>query len=107
MNKDGMQLLNDYYDENSNFYQRAQPKLIANEFYADPNKLKNYIITLPMKHLKNSVIIYFLIESIHYMNDNKEYSTSASFLFNIFKNPILRQEEKLDTLFSISMRIIC
>lgn len=52
MNKDGMQLLNDYYDENSNFYQRAQPELIANEFYADQNKLKEYIIILPMKHLK-------------------------------------------------------
>ena len=37
MNKDGMQLLNDYYDENSNFYQRAQPELIANKFYADPS----------------------------------------------------------------------
>ena len=44
MNKDGMQLLNDYYDENSNFYQRAQPELIANKFYADPSKLKIYII---------------------------------------------------------------
>ncbi|MGW7968562.1 hypothetical protein ACWEYB_07465 [Staphylococcus xylosus] len=52
MNNDGMQLLNDYYDKNSNFYQHAHPELIANEFYADPNKLKNYIITLPMKHLK-------------------------------------------------------
>ena len=41
MNKDGMQLLNDYYDENSNFYQRAQPELIANKFYADPSKIKN------------------------------------------------------------------
>lgn len=40
MNNDGMQLLNDYYDKNSNFYQHAQPELIANEFYADPNKLK-------------------------------------------------------------------
>ena len=40
MNKDGMQLLNDYYDENSNFYQRAQPELIANKFYADQVKLK-------------------------------------------------------------------
>ena len=52
MNKDGMQLLNDYYDENSNFYQRAQPELIANKFYADPSKIKIYIIILPMKHLK-------------------------------------------------------
>ncbi|PTF23813.1 hypothetical protein BUY30_08485, partial [Staphylococcus cohnii] len=40
MNNDGMQLLNDYYDKNSNFYQHAQPEIIANEFYADPNKLK-------------------------------------------------------------------
>lgn len=39
MNKEGMQLLNDYYDENSNFYQRAQSKLIANEFYANPEKI--------------------------------------------------------------------
>lgn len=39
-------------DEKSNFYQRAKPELIANESYADPNKLKKYIITLPMKHLK-------------------------------------------------------
>ena len=52
MNKDGLQLLNDYYDEKSNFYQRAKPELIANEFYADQNKLKEYIIILPMKHLK-------------------------------------------------------
>ena len=59
MNKDGMQLLNDYYDENSNFYQRAQPELIANKFYADQVKLKIYIIILPMKHLKNSIFIYF------------------------------------------------
>ncbi|EES35665.1 hypothetical protein HMPREF0791_1725 [Staphylococcus epidermidis W23144] len=40
MNKDGMQLLNDYYDENSNLYQRAQLETIANEFYADPNIIK-------------------------------------------------------------------
>lgn len=40
MNKDGMQLLNDYYDENSNLYQRAQLETIANELYADPNIIK-------------------------------------------------------------------
>ncbi|MCG2213013.1 hypothetical protein K4T26_06520 [Staphylococcus epidermidis] len=40
MNKDVMQLLNDYYDENFNLYQRAQPETIANEFYADPNIIK-------------------------------------------------------------------
>ncbi|WEB18304.1 hypothetical protein [Staphylococcus haemolyticus] len=85
MNKDGMQLLNDYYDENSNFYQRAQPKLIANEFYADPNKLKKlYHYTTYEAFEKILSSSTFLIESIHYMNDNKEYSTSASFLFNIF-----------------------
>ena len=45
MNKDVMQLLNDYYDENFNLYQRAQPETIANEFY-DPNIIKNYISIL-------------------------------------------------------------
>ena len=41
-----MQLLNDYYDENFNLYQRAQPETIANEFIADPNIIKNYISIL-------------------------------------------------------------
>lgn len=73
MNKDGIQLLNDYYDENSNFYQRAQPELIANEFYADPNIIKNlYHYTTYEAFEKILSSSTFLIGSIHYMNDNKE-----------------------------------
>ena len=67
-----MQLLNDYYDENSNFYQRAQPELIANKFYADPSKIKIYIIILPMKHLKKFYLHLLFNWIIHYMNDDKE-----------------------------------
>lgn len=73
MNKDGIQLLNDYYDENSNFYQRAQPELIANEFYADPNIIKNlYHYTTYEAFEKILSSSTFFIGSIHYMNDNKE-----------------------------------
>ena len=52
MNKDGMQLLNDYYDENSNFINELNLSLLQIKFYADPSKIKIYIIILPMKHLK-------------------------------------------------------
>lgn len=73
MNKDGLQLLNDYYDENSNFYQRAQPELIANEFYANPKKIKNlYHYTTYEAFEKILSSSTFLIGSIHYMNDDKE-----------------------------------
>ena len=103
MNKDGMQLLNDYYDENSNFYQRAQPELIANKFYADPSKIKIYIIILPMKHLKNSIFIYFLIGSIHYMNDDKEIKYVYELMKKELKlleapNDIILKLEELNTI---------
>ncbi len=73
MSKEGMQLLNDYYDENSNFYQRAQPELIAKKFYAAPSKIKNlYHYTTYDAFEKILSSSTFLIGSIHYMNDDKE-----------------------------------
>ena len=62
MNKDGMQLLNDYYDENSNFYQRAQPELMQINSMQIQVKLKIYIIILPMKHLKKFYLHLLLID---------------------------------------------
>ena len=72
MNKDGMQLLNDYYDENLIFINELNLSLLQINSMQIQVKLKIYIIILPMKHLKNSIFIYFLIGSIHYMNDDKE-----------------------------------
>lgn len=73
MSKEGRQLLNDYYDLNSNFYQRVQPELIANEFYANPKKIKNlYHYTTYEAFEKILSSSTFLIGSIHYMNDDKE-----------------------------------
>ena len=65
MNKDGMQLLNDYYDENSNFINEAQPEL-ANKFYADPSKIKNLYHYTTYEAFEKFIFIYFLIGSIHY-----------------------------------------
>lgn len=48
MNKDGMQLLNDYYDENS----KLNLSLLQINSMQIQVKLKIYIIILPMKHLK-------------------------------------------------------
>lgn len=104
MNKDGMQLLNDYYDENSNFYQRAQPELIANEFYADPNKIKNlfhYTTYEAFEKILSSST--FLIGSIHYMNDNKEIKYVYELMKKELKllgapNDIILKLEKLNTI---------
>ncbi|GEQ03427.1 hypothetical protein [Staphylococcus ureilyticus] len=104
MNKDGMQLLNDYYDENSNFYQRAQPELIANKFYADPSKIKNlYHYTTYEAFEKILSSSTFLIVSIHYMNDDKE----VKYVYELMKkelqlleapNDIILKLEELNTI---------
>ncbi|MFU0761790.1 hypothetical protein [Staphylococcus pasteuri] len=85
MNSEGMQLLNDYYDKNSNFYQRAQPELIANEFYADPNKFKKlYHYTSYESFEKILTSSTFLIGSIHYMNDDKE----VKYVYDMMKSEL-------------------
>lgn len=104
MNKDGMQLLNDYYDENSNFYQRAQHELIANKFYADPSKIKNlYHYTTYETFEKILSSSTFLIGSIHYMNDDKE----VKYVYELMKkelkslgapNDIIHKIEELNTI---------
>ncbi len=104
MNKDGLQLLNDYYDEKSNFYQRAKPELIANEFYADPNKLKKlYHYTTYEAFEKILSSSTFLIGSIHYMNDDKE----VKYVYELMKkglqlleapNDIILKLEELNTI---------
>ena len=104
MNKDGMQLLNDYYDENSNFYQRTQPELIANEFYADPNKIKNlfhYTSYEAFEKILSSST--FLIGSIHYMNDDKEIKYVYELMREELKllgapNDIILKLEELNTI---------
>lgn len=104
MNKDGMQLLNDYYDKNSNFYQRAQPELIANEFYADPIKIKNlYHYTTYDAFEKILSSSTFLIGSIHYMNDDKEIKYVYELMKNELKllgapNYIILKLEELNTI---------
>ena len=104
MNKDGMQLLNDYYDENSNFYQRAQPELIANKFYADPSKIKNlYHYTTYKKKKKILSSSTFLIGSIHYMNDDKEIKYVYELMKKELKlleapNDIILKLEELNTI---------
>ena len=104
MNKDGLQLLNDYYDEKSNFYQRAKPELIANEFYADPNKLKklyHYTSYEAFERILSSST--FLIGSIHYMNDNKEIKYVYELMKKELKllgapNDIILKLEELNTI---------
>lgn len=104
MNKDGLQLLNDYYDEKSNFYQRAKPELIANEFYADPNKLKKiYHYTTYEAFEKILSSSTFLIGSIHYMNDNKEIKYVYELMKKELKslgapNDIIHKLEELNTI---------
>ena len=104
MNNDGMQLLNDYYDKNSNFYQHAQPEIIANEFYADPNKLKklyHYTSYEAFERILSSST--FLIGSIHYMNDNKEIKYVYELMKKELKllgapNDIILKLEELNTI---------
>lgn len=104
MNKDGMQLLNDYYDVNSKFYQHAQPELIVNEFYANPKKIKNlYHYTTYEAFEKILSSSTFLIGSIHYMNDDKE----IKYVYELMKKElkllgapdyIVRKLEELNTI---------
>lgn len=104
MNRDGMQLLNDYYDENSNFYQQAQPELIANKFYANPNIIKNlYHYTTYDAFEKILSSSTFLIGSIHYMNDDKEIKYVYELMENELKAlgapvHIIQKVEKLSSI---------
>lgn len=104
MNHDGMQLLNDYYDEDSNFYQQAQPELIANKFYANPNTIKNlYHYTTYDAFEKILSSSTFLIGSIHYMNDDKEIRYVYELMENELKAleapvHIIQKVEKLSSI---------
>ncbi|WP_210128617.1 MULTISPECIES: hypothetical protein [unclassified Staphylococcus] len=104
MSKEGMQLLNDYCDVNSNFYQRVQPELIANEFYANPQKIKNlYHYTTYEAFEKILSSSTFLIGSIHYMNDDKEIKYVYELMKEELKllgapNDIILKLEELNTI---------
>ncbi|MGL5900593.1 MAG: hypothetical protein ACRCZW_13225 [Lactobacillaceae bacterium] len=73
LTEEGKLALNDFYDEKSDFYQHAQPILITNRFYCDPNIFPNLYHYTSIDVLKNIIskkIIY--LGSIHSMNDPKD-----------------------------------
>ena len=97
-----MQLLNDYYDENSNFYQRAQPEsLLQINSMRDPSKIK-IIIILPMKHLKKFYLHLLLIGSIHYMNDDKE----IKYVYELMKKELKLLEAPNDIILKLEEQIL-
>ncbi|MBZ5997283.1 hypothetical protein [Leuconostoc gasicomitatum] len=73
LTEEGKLALNDFYDEKSDFYQHAEPMLIANKFNCDPNIFPNLYHYTSIDVLKNIISkkkIY--LGSIHSMNDQKD-----------------------------------
>lgn len=77
----GRKALNDYYEENSDFYQHAQPNIIATRFYANPEKNINLYHYTKYDSLKKIVSGQkFFLGSIHFMNDTQEMSYAFKLL---------------------------
>lgn len=81
LDKMGRDSLNAYYDENSDFYQHAQPEALIKKFYANPEKMNYLYHYTSYEALKKIVSSQkFFLGSIHHMNDTQEMTYSLQFL---------------------------
>lgn len=77
----GREVLNAYCDESSDFWQNAQPEVIATKFYANPEKNINLYHYTNYDALKKIVSgQQFFLGSIHFMNDTQEMSYAFKLL---------------------------
>lgn len=74
LNEQGKSALNDFYDENSDFYQHAEPSILANKLSLDPtvSDFMIYHYTNVESFQKIAESKEFYIKSIYYENDPEE-----------------------------------